>query len=110
MAYVATNSSVYAQHINDAIDTFFVNPDTMMNPNLEYSQVVRGPGNQTGKHTGVLDMKVIAKVVSGVELLRASGASQWLAATDSGLNSWAKDMATWLETDELAIEEKSMKK
>ncbi|CAD6587070.1 MAG: hypothetical protein TREMPRED_004653 [Tremellales sp. Tagirdzhanova-0007] len=109
MAYVATNSSVYAQHINDAIDTFFVNPDTMMNPNLEYSQVVRGPGNQTGKHTGVLDMKVIAKVVSGVELLRASGASQWLAATDSGLNSWAKDMATWLETDELAIEEKSMK-
>ena len=81
-----------------------------MNPNLEYSQVVRGPGNQTGKHTGVLDMKVIAKVVSGVELLRATGASEWSAETDSGLNNWAQNMTNWLETNELAIEEKSMAK
>ena len=89
---------------------FFIDPDTRMNPNLDYSQVVRGPGNQTGKHTGVLDMKVIAKVVSGVELVKATGASEWSAETDSGFNSWATEMVTWLETNELAIAEKHTNK
>jgi len=39
-----------------------------MNPNLNYTQAVRGPGkaSNTGSQMGVLDLKCTVKVVSAV--------------------------------------------
>ena len=110
LAYAATNSSAYAAHVNDAVYTFFVNQSTLMNPNLNYAQVTRGPGNQTGGSVGVLDMETIAKTAAGVELIRKSGAVEWAAETEQGLVDWAGQMAKWLTTDDLALQERATSK
>jgi hypothetical protein len=36
------------------IRTWFLDSDTAMKPNLNYAQMIRGPGEQVGSHTGIL--------------------------------------------------------
>lgn len=36
------------------IKTWFLDEETMMNPNVKYAQLARGPDGQVGQHTGVL--------------------------------------------------------
>ncbi|TYJ55669.1 hypothetical protein B9479_003572 [Cryptococcus floricola] len=107
LAYLHTGDSKYATHINTALDTFFVNNATRMNPNLNYAQVVRGPGDQLGKHTGVLDLACMAKIASGVSVMRELEPTEWDQATDDGVASWASDQLEWLTTNELGIGEKN---
>ncbi|KAK4684996.1 hypothetical protein P7C73_g5164, partial [Tremellales sp. Uapishka_1] len=107
LSYAATSSVVYSTHINTAIRTWFVDDTTRMNPTLEYAQVIRGPGNQTGKHTGVLDGKGLTKIVAGVMLLREINPAEWEDDVDAGFVSWVTDQVTWLETNEVALAERA---
>ena len=110
LTYASTRDPQWSTAINDVLHTFFVNNSTRMNPNLNYAQVVRGPGAQLGKHTGVLDMKGMAKVVSGVMLLRELNATEYAQEVDDGLVSWAGDMVDWLETSEQGLGERNATK
>ncbi|WVQ79983.1 hypothetical protein IAT38_002084 [Cryptococcus sp. DSM 104549] len=107
LAYVHTNDTKYSNHVNHALHTWFVNNQTKMNPNLDYAQVVRGPGSGMGKHTGVLDMTVMAKIVSGVMIMRELRPAEYLQETDDGLVEWIKAQIVWLETSPIALEEKA---
>ena len=105
MAWVINGSSVYASNVASWIDTWFLAPDTYMNPNLNYAQLVRGPGANTGTHTGVLDLKCMAKVVDAVLILRAGNATEWTEAIDSGFVNWTTTYIGWLTSNELALQE-----
>ncbi|KAL7421871.1 hypothetical protein Q5752_003642 [Cryptotrichosporon argae] len=107
LAYAYTGDEQYASGADAAIRTFFVDDATAMNPNLEYAQVLRGPGEQIGRHTGVLDFKCATKIAAGVELLRALNATGWTDDTDAGFMDWVGQMVTWLETSDLAIQERA---
>ncbi|RXK35016.1 hypothetical protein M231_07719 [Tremella mesenterica] len=108
LAYASTGNPKWSSAINSSLYTFFIDPDTYMNPNLDYAQVVRGRDNlnQTGKHTGVLDLKGMAKLVSGVLILREMGAEEYGKVVDDGLMDWAAKQADWLENSDLGIMEK----
>lgn len=54
LAWGIASSSVYSTRVATFIQTWFLNPDTYMNPNLNYGQMQRGPDGQTGSHTGIL--------------------------------------------------------
>ena len=54
LAWVLTGSSNYSANAANYLDTWFINPDTAMTPNLQYSQMERGPNGQIGTHTGLL--------------------------------------------------------
>jgi hypothetical protein len=105
LAWTINGSSVYASNVASWIDTWFLAPDTYMNPNLNYAQVVRGPGADTGTHTGVLDLKSMAKVVAAVLILRGGKAPEWTGAIDSGLVNWTTTYIGWLTSNELALQE-----
>ena len=77
-----------------------------MNPNLNYAQVVLGPGNQTGDREGVLDGETLTKIAAGVEVIRKSGAPEWESATENGIVNWAGEMITWLTTSSLGTQER----
>ena len=54
IAWALTGNPKYSTAVNNWIKVWFVDPDTIMNPNLDYAQMIRGPGGQGGTHTGVL--------------------------------------------------------
>ena len=54
LAWVINGSSVYAENAVRFINTWFLDAESGMNPNLEFSQMQRGPTGQTGTHTGIL--------------------------------------------------------
>ena len=52
-AWVVTGKRKYAQHAAEHLRAWFLNPATLMNPNLQYSQAVRG--RSTGRGIGIID-------------------------------------------------------
>ena len=54
LAWVINGSDVYMNNAVKYIDTWFINPDTFMYPNLDFAQGRRGSGGNNGSSTGVL--------------------------------------------------------
>ncbi|OBZ76953.1 hypothetical protein A0H81_03400 [Grifola frondosa] len=101
LAWAINGSSVYSANVAQYIQTWFVDPDTAMNPNLNFAQMARGPNGQVGQHTGVLDLKCMTKVVSAVLILRQGKAVEWTSELDTQLTNWTNSYMTWLETSSL---------
>ncbi|KDR80834.1 hypothetical protein GALMADRAFT_135935 [Galerina marginata CBS 339.88] len=78
--------------------TWFLDPDTKMTPHLKYAQVQRGPGSESGSHTGILDLKGVAKITTAILILRKGGSSAWTADLDKQMIAWTKEYTTWLES------------
>lgn len=47
----------YAAKASQLLRVWFLNEATLMNPNVQYGQVIRGPGNWLGRSEGILDMR-----------------------------------------------------
>ncbi|KAJ7111341.1 alginate lyase-domain-containing protein [Mycena epipterygia] len=92
------SSSIYTQNIAKFINTWFLDANTSMNPNLNYAQMNRGPTGQTGEYTGILDLRGFAKIASGILILRKRGSSDWTADLDSQMVAWCKQYINWLQT------------
>ncbi|KAG9113181.1 hypothetical protein FRC07_007810 [Ceratobasidium sp. 392] len=107
MAWVITNDNTYASNAASEINTWFIDPSTAMTPHLNYAQLERGPGVQKGQHTGVLDLKCMTKLVSGVLMMRNGSAPAWTSDLDQGLNSWVTQYLQWLNTAQLSLDEKA---
>ena len=74
-----------------------------MTPNMNFGQMVRGPGkdHQLGTFTGVLDLRGIVKVVNAIQLLKAANSPDWTSARDQAMVTWVKSYISWLETSDL---------
>ncbi|KAF7343232.1 Chondroitin AC/alginate lyase [Mycena venus] len=103
------SSSVYSQNAVKYIKTWFLDPDTSMNPNLNYAQMNRGPKGQTGEYTGILDLRGFVKIASGILILRQHGSSDWTSDIDSQMIAWCKKYIDWLQTAPTAKQAASAK-
>jgi hypothetical protein len=103
IAYALQKSSTYSQNVAYFIDTFFLNPSTKINPNMNFGQVVRGPGpaGQSGTFTGVLDLRGLVKVVNGIMVIKATASQEWTSERDQGMRSWMAQYAGWLTNSEI---------
>ena len=52
----------------------------------------------------------MAKLASGVLVLRLGKAPEWTSDIDNGLVEWAKQYTQWLTSAEIALEEKAATK
>lgn len=107
LAWGVTRSGVYSARVVKYIKNWFLNEDTYMNPNLEYAQMQGGPDGQHGTHTGILDLKAMAKIASGVALLRDGQAPEWDSGTDDHFKDWVRNYTQWITTSEIALGEKA---
>jgi Alginate lyase len=101
LAYYFTGDESFARHATLLLRTFFVEPATRMNPNLNFAQGVRGKEN--GRAAGIIDTAGIARLVDGVGLLLDS--SSLSQADRDGLLGWFRDYLTWLRESELGRRE-----
>jgi hypothetical protein len=84
------------------VSTWFIDPKTRMNPNLEFGQMVRGVN--TGRGTGIIDTASLIHVAQGMRLAEAAGGMP--GAVSSGVRQWFADYLKWMTTSEKGLDEK----
>src|SRR5438128_3358177 len=70
----------------------FLNPETRMNPNLEFEQGVRG--FNTGRGTGLIETRDIYRLVDAIGWLH--GSKSWTAADQKGMEEWCGKFLDWM--------------
>lgn len=101
IAYYLTGDEAYAARSAFLLKTWFLNPSTRMNPNLNDAQGV--PGRISGRGEGVLDARYIPKILDGITLIKGSPA---LTADDRrGLHEWFEEYFRWLQVSKNARDE-----
>src|SRR5690606_8246816 len=104
-AYYFTNDKKYAEKADKFIQVWFINPETKMNPHLEFSQVIIGRNNGQGRVEGLIDTKDFVFMLEGIELM-SRGLSR---ETQGVLKKWFSDYLYWLLNSEMGKKGKALK-
>src|SRR3954465_13909924 len=70
-AWRITGDAKYADHALTHLRAWFIDKDTMMNPNLQYAQAIKGI--TTGRGIGVIDTIHLIEVAQSASLLQQAG-------------------------------------
>lgn len=100
-AYFMTEDESYANKAIELIKVWFINPETKMNPHLNYAQGI--PGLNEGRCFGIIEFSGIANVITTIELLKLGGCLE--PDVEKAVNSWISDYFHWLRTSELGVME-----
>ncbi len=95
----------YGKAAVELLETWFVRPESRMNPDLEHAQGI--PGINPGRAAGIIEWCNVGDVTSSIELLRKNGALP--AETDKALVAWFAHYADWLENSKIGREERAAK-
>ena len=95
-AYFFTGNRDYASRAMDWLDTWFVNPETRMNPNLNFAQGI--PGICDGRGIGIIDWSRIDMLITPIQILDAYGMLK--PETKTAVYSWFEVYLNWLLTSE----------
>jgi hypothetical protein len=101
LAWFFSGKEDYAEKAAELLRVWFLDPETLMNPHLNYGQSI--PGRTEGRFIGIIDGRSFAELVDAIALLETSGA---LTEEEiSGLRNWFEAYFTWLTTSEFGKEE-----
>ncbi len=92
----------YGQHAWNLIRVWFADPETRMNPNLEFGQAIRG--RVWGRGIGLIDTVPMIHLVQGVMLLGVLPEKD--AATEREFRAWLRDFLRWMLTSEKGVDER----
>ena len=101
LSYYITGDEAHAARAAELIRTWFLDPATAMNPNLNYAQGIKGVNN--GRAAGIIETHNLPFVVDAAGLLASSKA--WTPADDAALHQWFTRFHQWLITAPEAIKE-----
>jgi Alginate lyase len=104
-AWVLTKDRRYADCAAAHLRAWFLDKDTLMNPNLQYAQAIHG--RTTGRGTGIIDTLQLVEVGRGASAIDSSGALT--ASEKAGLRQWVSDYLTWMTTSKNGMEERDAK-
>lgn len=101
LGYYFTGKEEYAKRAVLLLRTWFLNPATHMNPNMNFAQAV--PGVNTGRGIGLIEVREIPRLLDGIALLWGSPA---LTVRDKeGLRNWFIAYMRWLTTSKYGQDE-----
>lgn len=103
LVYYISGEQKYADKAISRLRTWFIDPETKMNPNFQYAQVRKGYRYDNGMHSGVLDGYSFVSMLDAVSLLEAKGALAEDVA--EGLHVWFGELSEWMLTSDNGIEE-----
>lgn len=105
LAYYLTGEKKYADKAAELLRVWFLDPETRMNPNLNFAQ--GRPGHTDGSKSGVLDGRMMTRALEGSLLIADS--NSLTEAEREGLVAWAGEYYQWLMTGKLAVQEADSK-
>jgi hypothetical protein len=103
LSFYFSDDVKYATKAIELLTTWFVKPETKMNPNLNFGQGV--PGVSTGRCFGIIEFAGIKNVITALELLKIKG--KLSSELETGIRNWLTEYLKWLQTSELGLEEKA---
>jgi hypothetical protein len=104
-AYKITHDKKYVQHALLHLRAWFINSETLMNPNLQYAQAIKGVA--TGRGIGIIDTIQLMEVVQGIEAMQGSGIISEKDLQD--IKNWFSQYLTWLTTHPYGKDEMNAK-
>ncbi len=105
LAYYFTGKAEYAAHAAKFARTWFLDPETKMNPHLKFGQAVMGKND--GRGEGILEGRNIGIAVDALGLL--AGSEAWKASDQAELDKWLTSYLRWLMTSPTGKDEHSSK-
>jgi len=104
-AWVLTRDRSYSDAAVQHLRAWFLNPATLMNPNLQYAQAIHG--RTTGRGTGIIDTIHLVEVVRSIPFLADSKS---LSSSDhAGVTKWFAQYLDWLTTSKNGQDERDAK-
>ncbi len=100
-AWLLTRDDRFAAAAGRHLRAWFLDPATMMNPDLRYAQAITGI--TTGRGIGIIDTLHLVEVARAVAVLRGSRALS--SADHAGLEAWFAAYLRWLTGSENGQEE-----
>ncbi len=91
-AYFYSGDEKYAESAVVWLRTWLINPETRMNPNLRFSQQVRGRDIERG--TGILDAREFSQFVDAIGIVQMS--RSFPSEENAKITQWFKDYLQWL--------------
>jgi len=104
-AWLLTKEEKYAAHAAKHLRAWFLDPATLMNPNLQYSQAIKG--RFTGRGIGIIDTLHLVEVARAITTLEGSRALS--SDEHKGLKKWFADYLAWMTTSPHGEEEREAK-
>ena len=98
-AYYVTRQEEYAQRAVLWLRTWFINPASRMNPNMDFAQSV--PGKTAGTPFGIIETVEFIQVVDAAMMLEDY--SGWTEEDKDELQQWFKAYLGWLTDSPLGI-------
>lgn len=104
-AWIITGDKKYAVQALEHIHAWFIDPETRMNPNLQYAQAIKGIA--TGRGIGIIDTIHLLEVVQSLILLENANL---LSEEDlTGTKKWFADYLHWLTNHPYGLDEMNAK-
>ncbi|MGC9353804.1 MAG: alginate lyase family protein [Mariniphaga sp.] len=104
-AWLLTGNQKFADAVGNHLEAWFVNPETRMNPSLNYAQAIKG--RVTGRGIGIIDAIHLIEVARSVEILEQNKALP--ESLVSPVKAWFSEFVTWLTTHPYGIDEMNTK-
>jgi hypothetical protein len=104
-AWVITRKRPYAAKAADHLRAWFVNPNTRMNPNLQYAQAIHGVA--PGRGIGIIDTLHLVEVARAAAWIERSGTLK--PAEMEAVRGWFAEYVTWMTTSKNGLEERAAK-
>lgn len=104
-AWLLTGESKYTDAIMKHLRAWFIDPATLMNPNLLYAQAIKGVA--TGRGIGIIDTIHLIEVVQSLRIMEEKGI---INKEDlKALKLWFTDYLTWMSTHRYGVSEMNAK-
>jgi hypothetical protein len=105
LAYYFSDEDKYAEHAAKLLRVWYLDPQTKMNPNLNFGQAIKGVN--TGRGAGLIDARHFVKVIDAIGLLQAS--KRWSAGDQQGMKNWFAAFLDWMQTSPIGKDEMKAK-
>jgi hypothetical protein len=92
LAYYIFQDEKYAAAAAKLLRTWFLDPATRMNPNMQFAQAIRGIND--GRGTGLIETHRFSSTVDSIGLL--AGSKSWTEADQKGTQEWFAKFTKWM--------------
>lgn len=90
---------------------FFLNEETFMRPDFDFTQIRRGPSTWVGVATGIIDARWLMYVTVTLNILNSHinemlpGQTEviWTSEDHDGMAQWMSEMTQWMTTASIAV-------